>query len=188
MSLPSSELIERYYIPLEPQIVVHTSTLVRESYNRQPPPPQVNNMDPQEIEDLRDEIMKFLQALPGPETSKLKDLMDKLAEQMIETQSDGNDVLFCGSDGKTIIKAVHFPRSSLGSDGPVILPSADSKVILAAFSDEYVQTNLDEVRNVFQDPSVREHQWEQFLNGLATQVSRAHAENGDFDWSGSLGE
>ncbi len=144
-------------------------------------------MDPQEIEMLRDEIMKFLQSLPGPETIKLKDLMDKLAEQMIETQGDGNDVLFCGSDGQTIIKAVHFPRSVLKGDGPVILPSADNKVILAAFSDEFVQENLDEVRNVFQDGAVREHQWEQFLNSLATKVSRAHAEKGDFDWDSVLG-
>ena len=101
-------------------------------------------MDRQEIEYLRDQIMRFLESLPGPETTKLKDLMDKLAEQMIETQGDGNDVLFCGSDGKTIIKAVHYPRSVLNQDGPVILPSADNKVILAAFSDEFVQENLDE--------------------------------------------
>jgi len=143
-------------------------------------------MDRQEIEYLRDQIMRFLESLPGPETTKLKDLMDKLAEQMVETQGDGNDVLFCGSDGKTIIKAVHYPRSVLNQDGPVILPSADSKVILAAFSDEFVQENLDEVRNVFQDLSVREHQWEQFLNSLAAKVSRAHAETGDFDWAGAL--
>ena len=140
-------------------------------------------MDPKEIESLRDEIMKFLQALPGPEASKLKNLMDKLAEQMIETQKDGNDVLFCGSDGQTIIKAVHYPRSVLQEDGPVILPSADSKVILAAFADEFVQGNLDEVRNVFQDPEVREHQWEQFLNSLAVKVSRKNAETPDFDWA-----
>ena len=144
-------------------------------------------MDPQEIEHLRDEIMKFLQSLPGPETTKLKDLMGKLAEQMIETQGDGNDVLFCGSDGKTIIKAVHYPRSVLKDDGPVVLPSADSKVILAAFSDEFVQSNLEEVRNVFADPEVREHQWEQFLNSLAAKVSRAHAESQDFDWDSVLG-
>ena len=144
-------------------------------------------MDPQEIETLRDEIMKFLQSMPGPETIKLKNLMDKLAEQMIETQGDGNDVLFCGSDGQTIIKAVHFPRSVLNEDGPVILPSADSNVILAAFSDEFVQSNLDEVRNVFSDKSVREHQWEQFLNSLAAKVSRAHAESQDFDWDTVLG-
>jgi len=143
----------------------------------------VGIMNPDEIEVLRDEIMKFLSALPGPETDKLKDLMDTLAEQMIETQSDGTDVLFCGSDGKTIIKALHFPRSMLNEDGPVILPSADDKVILAAFSDEFVQENLDEVRNVFQDPSVREHQWEQFLNSLAVKVSHKHAELPDFDWA-----
>ena len=121
-------------------------------------------------------------AMPSHETEKLKGLMDKLAEQMIETQKDGNDVLFCGSDGKTIIKAVHFPRSVLGEDGPVILPSADPKVILAAFADEFVQGSLDEVRNVFADLEVREHQWEQFLNSLAAKVSRKHAESEEFDW------
>ena len=140
-------------------------------------------MDKQEIEQLKDQILSYLMAMPSHETEKLKGLMDKLAEQMIETQKDGNDVLFCGSDGQTIIKAVHYPRSVLQEDGPVILPSADSKVILAAFSDEYVQGSLDEVRNVFQDSEVREHQWEQFLNSLAVKVSRKNAETPDFDWA-----
>ena len=139
-------------------------------------------MNPDEIEILRDEIMKFLAALPGPETDKLKDLMDTLAEQMVETQNDGTDVLFCDSDGKTIIKALHFPRSMLNEDGPVILPSANDKVILAAFSDEFVQQNLDEIHNIFQDPSVREHQWEQFMKSLVVKVSHEHAELPDFDW------
>ena len=139
-------------------------------------------MEPQEIEQLRDEILKFLIALPGKQTLKLKDLMARLSTEMVETTTNGNDVLFCGSDGNTIIKAVHFPRSVLGEDGPVILPSADSKVILAAFADEFVQSNLDEVRNVFQDLEVREHQWEQFLNSLAAKVSRKHAESEEFDW------
>lgn len=139
-------------------------------------------MEPEEIEQLRDEILKFLIALPGKQTLRLKDLMAKLGTEMVETTTNGNDVLFCGSDGNTIIKAVHFPRSVLGEDGPVILPSADSKVILAAFADEFVQSNLDEVRNVFQDLEVREHQWEQFLNSLAAKVSRKHAESEEFDW------
>ena len=140
-------------------------------------------MDKQEIDELKEQILSYLMAMPSHETEKLKGLMDKLAEQMIETQGDGNDVLFCGSDGQTIIKAVHFPRSVLNEDGPVILPSADSKVILAAFADEFVQMSLDEVRNVFQDPEVREHQWEQFLNSLAVKVSRKNAETPDFDWA-----
>ena len=139
-------------------------------------------MDKQEIDELKEQILSYLMAMPSHETEKLKGLMDKLAEQMIETQKDGNDVLFCGSDGQTIIKAVHYPRSVLQEDGPVILPSADSKVILAAFADEFVQGSLDEVRNVFQDPEVREHQWEQFLNSLAVKVSRKNAETPDFDW------
>jgi hypothetical protein len=143
-------------------------------------------MEPQEIEELRDEILRFLMALPGGQTLKLKDLMERLSTEMVETTNNGTDVLFCGSDGKTVIKAVHFPRSVLGEDGPVILPSADPKVILAAFSDEFVQGNLDEVRNVFADLEVREHQWEQFLNSLAAKVSRKHAETEEFDWDKGL--
>jgi hypothetical protein len=140
-------------------------------------------MDKHEIDELKEQILSYLMKMPEHETKKLKSLMDKLAEQMIETQADGNDVLFCGSDGQTIIKAVHYPRSVLQEDGPVILPSADSKVILAAFSDEFVQTSLDEVRNIFPDLEVREHQWEQFLNSLAVKVSRKNAETPDFDWA-----
>ena len=143
-------------------------------------------MEPKEVEELRDEILKFLQSIGGDEVIKLKGLMDQLASEMSETRKDGNDVLFCGSDGKTIIKALHFPASSIGEpEGPVLLPSADSTVILCAFADEFVQASLDEIRNVFADPSVREHQWEQFLNSLAVKVSRKHAESPEFDWDTS---
>ena len=79
-------------------------------------------MDKQEIEQLKDQILSYLMAMPSHETEKLKGLMDKLAEQMIETQKDGNDVLFCGSDGQTIIKAVHYPRSVLQEDVTFAIP------------------------------------------------------------------
>ena len=40
-------------------------------------------MDKQEIEQLKDQILSYLMAMPSHETEKLKGLMDKLAEQMI---------------------------------------------------------------------------------------------------------
>jgi hypothetical protein len=54
------------------------------------------------------------------------------------------------------------------------MPSADSKVLLAAYSNEYIQHNVDQTRNIFTDPEVCEKQWELFLNQLAEEIAQAH--------------
>jgi len=128
-----------------------------------------------EKDDIRQELLEHLKSLPDVEVHKLNDVLSILVREMIETQRSEHDVLFCGSNGTTIIKALHYPRNVLGDvDGPVLLPSADSKVLLAAYSNEYIQHNVDQTRNIFSDPEVCEIQWELFLNELAEEIHQAH--------------
>tara|TARA_B110001454_G_scaffold218524_1_gene246732 strand:- start:2057 stop:2497 length:441 start_codon:yes stop_codon:yes gene_type:complete len=128
-----------------------------------------------EKDDIREELLEHLKSLPDPEVRKLNGILALLVQEMLETQDDQHDVLFCGSNGTTIIKALHYPRDVLGdTDGPVLLPSADSKVLLGAYSNEYIQHNVDQTRNIFSDPEVCEQQWELFLNNLAEEIAKAH--------------
>lgn len=134
------------------------------------------NDDPNTI---REQLLAHLQSLPPDEVLKLQGILNLLASEMTETQIMEHDVLFCGSNGTTIIKALHFPREVLGGfDGPVLLPSATKDVLLAAYSNEYIQHNVDATRNIFTDPSVCEVQWEMFLNGLAEEIAEKHDREG----------
>lgn len=132
------------------------------------------NENPNEI---RQRLMEHLQSLPPDEVLKLQGILNLLVSEMTETQVTEHDVLFCGSNGKTIIKALHFPREVLGTDGPVILPSGTQHVLLAAYSNEFIQRNVDATRNIFPDPEVCEVQWEMFLNSLAEEIAEKHDED-----------
>lgn len=139
-----------------------------------------------EKDDIRQELLEHLKSLPDAEVRKLNGVLSILIREMVETQTSEHDVLFCGSNGKTIIKALHYPRNVLGdTDGPVLMPSADSKVLLAAYSNEYIQHNVDQTRNIFADPEVCEKQWELFLNQLAEEIHHAHenASTEDLDFA-----
>ena len=128
-----------------------------------------------EKDDIREELLEHLKSLPDAEVHKLNGILSILVREMVETQVSEHDVLFCGSNGETVIKALHYPRSLLGDkDGPVLMPSADPKVLLAAYSNEYIQHNVESTRNIFTDPAVCEVQWEAFLNSLAEEIHHAH--------------
>jgi hypothetical protein len=172
-------LTERGDVPLKPQVVVesdvlvHTSTIggVAEKSNNS----RLQGASMSEKDDIRKELLEHLKSLPDAEVRKLNGVLSILIREMTETQVSEHDVLFCGSNGETVIKALHYPRSVLGdTDGPVLMPSADSKVLLAAYSNEYIQHNVDQTRNIFTDPEVCEKQWELFLNQLAEEIAQAH--------------
>ena len=178
MAFAAPVLVERCDIPLKSQVVVESDALVHTStiegattkHNIIGGDAGVDE-NPNEI---RKHLMEHLQSLPPDEVLKLQGILNLLVSEMTETQITEHDVLFCGSNGTTIIKALHFPREVLGTDGPVLLPSATEHVLLAAYSNEFIQHNVDATRNVFTDPSVCEAQWEMFLNGLAEEIAEKH--------------
>ena len=136
-------------------------------------------MEPNNEKMIRAKIEEHLRALPPEEFARIADVAGLLAAEMAEQEEDpDSSMLFCGSDGNVVVKAYHYSRELIGGDGPVCLPSSNNKVVLGAFSNEFIQRQSDEIRNEFPfDEFAREKAWEQFLNGCATDLAKvANAE------------
>ena len=123
---------------------------------------------------IRAKIEDALRAMPREEFEKIAGIAGLLAAEMAEQQSEGeSSMLFCGSDGRVVVKAYHYPRELIGSDGPICLPSSNDLVVIGAYSDEFIQRQSDEIRNEFPfDEMAREKAWEQFLNICATELAK----------------
>ena len=139
-------------------------------------------MDRNDDEALND-LMEFLLSLPGEEREKLRDVISTMLVEVREIAKEGSDVLFMGSDGKRVVKGLHYPREVLGSDGPVILPSAFKNIIIGAFSDEFVEEQATEIEETIDNDEERQAAWEELMNTLAIHVAFEFdaAPPGDYD-------
>jgi acetone carboxylase gamma subunit len=117
------------------------------------------------------EIIEFLESLPPEVNEQLQILIQGLMAELILTPDKEHDVVFCGSNGKNIIKCVHYDRRVLDGDGPIILPSANPFVTLAAISTEIVNETVSEYKNVYPDPEVCESHWQAFLDNTASDIA-----------------
>lgn len=128
-----------------------------------------------------DDVLKFLTSLSPAEMLTVRQVMQQLAEEIVETQNEGNDVLFCGSNGAYIVKCLHYSRDALGYDEPQQLPSANEFVLLFACSNEFIDEKAQEIRDVFTDPVDQQEQWEKYLNSLAMELGNNSAKIKGFD-------
>jgi|TARA_Y100001951_G_scaffold61752_1_gene49261 hypothetical protein len=128
-------------------------------------------------EDFGEEQLKqFMETLPPAVLAAMAGVLNVLAKEVIGTIHKEHDVLFCGSNGQNVVKCLHYDRSVLnGEDGPVIIASANPMVILAAYSNEYIERKVDEYRNLFSDPELMEVEWQLFLNSLAEDIALHHS-------------
>jgi len=117
-----------------------------------------------------EDIFNFLTSLSPQELQSVRAVMKQLAIEIVETQQDGNDVLFCGSNGEYVVKCLHYSRDALGYDEPRQLPSANDFVLLFACSNEFIDKKAEEIRTIFVDPVDQQSQWENFLNSLAMEL------------------
>ena len=117
------------------------------------------------------EIMEFLENLPPEVNEQLQRVIQTLMSELILTPDKEYDVVFCGSNGKNIIKCVHYDRQVLDGDGPIILPSANPFVTLAAISTETVNETVSEFKNIYPDPEVCESHWQSFLDNMANDIA-----------------
>jgi hypothetical protein len=93
------------------------------------------------------------------------DLMHAMVEELAETSSDEHNVLFISTSGDMAIKAIHVPPSALdGKTGPVIFHHSNPKVILAAFSRDFINDGLRHIEDL--EPGLRDDQWEEFIGSL----------------------
>lgn len=129
------------------------------------------------------DLMEFLLGLPATEREKLRDVISTMLDEIREISKEGSDVLFMGSDGKRVVKGLHFPRDVLGSDGPVILPSAFKNIIIGAFSDEFVEEQARDIEETIEDENERQAAWEELMNTFAIHIAFEFdaAPPGDYD-------
>jgi hypothetical protein len=74
------------------------------------------------------------------------ELAKELQTQIQETAKNQHNVIFVFTEGTYAITAIHAPKSSLdGREGPVLMPGANDKNIIAAFSDEFIRSKIKTV-------------------------------------------
>lgn len=117
-------------------------------------------------------MMDFINSLPKEQKEQLHELLNVLVCELFSTTNKEKDVVFCGSNGTNVIKCLNASRSSLGEDGPILLPSSNPTVILFAVATEYLQETVDSYKNLYPDPELCELEWQKFFDSLANQATQ----------------
>lgn len=115
-----------------------------------------------------DDFINFIGRLPEQQRDYISDMFEAMASSADEVAP--TDLLFVGSDGERVVKCFHYPIKVLGKNGPVIIPSANKNIILAAFSDEFIQTRADDIQDIFADIDMANDAWNQFMQECAVEV------------------
>lgn len=99
-----------------------------------------------------------------------EDVAAAMLEELEETEQKEHNVIFVATDGAYAIKAIHVPESSINNvNGPVLFPSSNPNVILAAFSKEYIQEQIDYIERL--SPGLRDESWVEFLELLNDKIT-----------------
>lgn len=103
-------------------------------------------------------------------------LKETMLKELQETKAGVHDIIFVSTNGKHAIKAIHVPASALdGKSGPVIFPSSDPLVIIAAFSKEFISSKVDEIDEL--DAGLRDEAWENMIAWMAESIELEYAVN-----------
>jgi hypothetical protein len=98
------------------------------------------------------------------------DVAAAMLEELEETEQKEHNVMFVSTDGHYAVKAIHVPESSIGNvNGPVLFPCSNPNVILAAFSKEYIQEQINYIENL--DAGLRDDAWVEFLELLNDKIT-----------------
>jgi hypothetical protein len=93
-----------------------------------------------------------------------------MLEELEETEQREHNVMFVSTDGHYAVKAIHVPESSINNvNGPVLFPSSNPNVILAAFSKEYIQEQVDYIEQL--TPGLQDEAWVEFLECLNDKIT-----------------
>jgi len=128
-----------------------------------------------------DDVLRAIKNLSPEELKVFKYVVQLMASEIDEAQQPDNDVLFCGSNGKHIVKCLHYPREALGYDEPRQLPSANEYIILFACSDEFLDEQIEEIKNMYSEPEDQQSEWENYLNALAQHLSEEAGETPKYE-------
>lgn len=138
--------------------------------------------DEEPTQDDINDIVEYLEGLPAEVVERLGSMVQAVLGEMLITHNKEHDVVFCGSNGRKVVKCVHYDRSVLDTDGPVLLPSSNNLVLLAAVSTQSIEDKVSEFRNMYPDPEACEHQWQLHLDGLAEAIAGLAKNAAPIEW------
>lgn len=125
-------------------------------------------------------FLDMLRDIPLDQRHKLKEVMDAfLLEVTQENDPDGGpqgDLLFIGSSGTHVVKCLHYPRSVLGEDGPVLIPTSSRFIIAGAYSDEFINDRANEIHESYDSSEEKNDAWAQLMNEYAVDIVHAYEE------------
>lgn len=118
-----------------------------------------------------DDLFGFLGDIDDVMPGSLFECLTDVTFELEESRKKGSDVLFLGSDGKRLVKCLHVPRSGLGGDGPVLFPGVSNFIIVAAYSDEFIQDLVNDLISEFDTEEEREQEWSRLMSTLAADIT-----------------
>lgn len=130
--------------------------------------------DPEDISIPMDEVELLGDAMEQAGLPAI--LRETMLRELQETKDGVHDVVFVATNGNFAIKAIHVPEAALnGKSGPVIFPSSDPMVIIAAFSKEFISRKVDEIDEL--EAGLRDEAWENMIAWMAESVELEYAVN-----------
>lgn len=128
-------------------------------------------------------LLGYVASLTSEDRARLRENLNAMVNELyiqdetIEKTEIPSDLLFIGSNGSHVVKGLHYSREVLGSDGPVILPSSSSMVIVGAYSDEFIAQATDEIQAQYDSYEEQSEAWERQMESYALAIARKYEEN-----------
>lgn len=124
-----------------------------------------------------DDFMEFYELVSAMTEDERKLFLESLDDVSFEVNNNNlsgtHDVLFIGSDGKRVVKGLHFPREGLGSDGPVLFPETSEFILVAAYSDEFIQLKANDINEKYWSEDDKNAAWSDLMQELAMEIAYA---------------
>lgn len=106
------------------------------------------------------------------------DIKKRVIDELLETARPGSNVLLVGTEGASTVTILHVDKSLIGGeDGPVLLPTADNKTILAAVSREFLQREVTEAESLGGEENMSDMYWDGVMQELIQKVLIMHEED-----------
>lgn len=98
----------------------------------------INKLPAADVYGKNYKLMKIL-----TDASMKPDIAHEVITQLIEASGEKHNIIFIFTEGDYVVTAIHVPKKAInGDDGPVLLRGATDKSIIAAFSKEYIQSEI----------------------------------------------
>jgi len=104
------------------------------------------------------------------------EIRNAVRDAIQETEAEQHSVMFIATDGDLAIKAIHVPKSAImGADGPVLFAGADGHTVIAAWSKEFIEEQLEIINK--KTPGAQEKAWHLLLQWMTEEATLEYHNN-----------